>query len=184
MKSEEYALGYSLEALRDLEQVNLGPETRDGSFFDESLRTLFRIVNDGYAGTGQLGLASAGAREGMDERGFLVDGPKSPLFDERSTPRLARVRFRNEVLQKVVRLLSLTPEGRKAKGGKGWGRGRISYAQLGINQLGAVYEGLLSYTGFFARDVLYEVHRAGDATHDATQQAWFVPERDLVRYHD
>ena len=36
-------------------------------------------------------------------------------------------------------------------------RGRISYAQLGINQLGAVYEALLSYRGFFAAEDLYEV---------------------------
>ncbi|WP_437737335.1 N-6 DNA methylase [Sorangium sp. So ce1335] len=184
MNSPEYALGYSLEALRDLEQVNLGPETRYGFFFDESLRTLFRLVNDGYAGSGQLPLASAGAREGIDERGFLIDGLKSPLFDERSTPRLSKVRFRNEVLQKVVRLLSLTPEARRARGGRSWGRGRISYAQLGINQLGAVYEGLLSYTGFFARETLYEVHRAGEKAQDATQQAWFVPERDIVRYRE
>ena len=33
-------------------------------------------------------------------------------------------------------------------------RGRISYAELGINQLGAVYEGLLSYTGFFVEEIL------------------------------
>ena len=30
----------------------------------------------------------------------------------------------------------------------------ISYVDLGINQLGAVYEGLMSYTGFFAADDL------------------------------
>jgi hypothetical protein len=35
--------------------------------------------------------------------------------------------------------------------GKKRQRGRISYAQLGINQLGAVYEGLLSFTGFFGK---------------------------------
>jgi hypothetical protein len=47
-----------------------------------------------------------------------------------------------------------------------------------------VYEGLLSYTGFFAREPLYEVHRAGDKAQDATQQAWFVPEREIVRYRE
>jgi len=130
MNSPEVALGYSLEALRDLEQKNLGPEARSGFFFDESLRMLFKRMNDGYQGPGQL------------------DGLKSPLFDERATPRLSRVRLRNEILQKVIRLLCLTPEARRAAKR---GRERISYAQLGINQLGAVYEGLLAYTGFFAR---------------------------------
>ncbi|WP_437290975.1 Eco57I restriction-modification methylase domain-containing protein [Sorangium sp. So ce406] len=199
MNSEEYARGYSLEALRDLEQVALGPESRDGFFFDESLRRLFRLVNDGFSGTKQLSLpvrpAASGApgdgaadvsrtEAGKDQRGFRIEGLHSPLFDPRSTPRLSKVRLRNEVLQKVIRLLSLTPEARRGRGARVWGRGRISYAQLGINQLGAVYEGLLSYTGFFARERLYEVHRAGVQDKDATQQAWFVPERELVRYKD
>src|SRR5690606_2769313 len=60
----------------------------------------------------------------------------------------------------------------------------ISYAQLGINQLGAVYEGLLSYTGFFSRELLYEVHKAGEDTNDRTQQAYFIPEKELPRYSE
>ena len=46
---------------------------------------------------------------------------------------------------------------------RGRDRGFISYAELGINQLGAVYEGLMSYTGFFAETDLYEVAKGGDA---------------------
>jgi hypothetical protein len=38
--------------------------------------------------------------------------------------------------------------------------GRVSYQLLSINQLGAVYEALLSYRGFFASDDLYEVKPA------------------------
>ena len=48
---------------------------------------------------------------------------------------------------------------------------RISYAELGINQLGAVYEGLLSYSGFFAQERLYEVKPAGASPTDETQQS-------------
>ena len=77
------------------------------------------------------------------------------LFDPARTPLLNRVRLRNQVLQKVIELLSLSREehGRR--------RGRISYSQLGINQLGAVYEGLLSYSGFFVEPEggLYEVQQ-------------------------
>ena len=50
-----------------------------------------------------------------------------------------------------------------SKEARGKDRGFISYAELGINQLGAVYEGLMSYTGFFAEDDLYEVAKGGDA---------------------
>ena len=54
---------------------------------------------------------------------------------------------------------------------------------LGINQLGAVYEGLLSYSGFFAHETLYEVKPA-DKRRPPTRppQTYFVPESDLKRY--
>ena len=63
---------------------------------------------------------------------------------------LNRVRFPNHVWQRVIRLMSLS-------GGKGKKKGRVSYQLLSINQLGAVYEALLSYRGFFATEDLYEV---------------------------
>src|SRR5262249_5200449 len=64
--------------------------------------------------------------------------------------------------------------------------GRISYAELGINQLGAVYEGLLSYSGFFVpKDTrLYEVKPAGSSPTDETQQSYFVPESEIAKYQD
>ena len=60
-------------------------------------------------------------------------------------------------------------------------RGRISYAQLGVNQLGAVYESLLSYRGFFAETDLYEVKKAKDKQDDLAG-AWFVTADELDRY--
>ena len=73
--------------------------------------------------------------------------------------------------------MSLT---RPAKG-RARRRGRISYAQLGINQLGAVYEALLSYRGFFAEEDLYEVKQAGKDP-DELENAWFVPLSELHKY--
>jgi type II restriction/modification system DNA methylase subunit YeeA len=66
--------------------------------------------------------------------------------------------------------------------GSALGRGCISYAQLGINQIGAVYEGLLSYTGFFAKTDLYEVKKADTEKVDLLDQAWFVSKEDLSQY--
>ncbi len=61
--------------------------------------------------------------------------------------------------------------------------GRISYATLGINQLGAVYEALLSFRGFFAEETLYEVKSAKVEKPDPIKDAaFFVPEADLHRY--
>ncbi|WP_435059329.1 hypothetical protein [Streptomyces sp. bgisy060] len=83
-------------------------------------------------------------------------------------------RLRNETLHKVLRRLMLT---------KGRGRERggfISYAQLGINQLGAVYEGLMSYTGFIAEEELYEVAKGGDPSGGS----WMVPASRAGDYED
>ena len=49
MKSDEYREGYSLESLRDLEQVPLTTEAaQNGYFIDHTLRKLFKLVNDGF----------------------------------------------------------------------------------------------------------------------------------------
>ena len=53
--------------------------------------------------------------------------------------------------------------------------------ELGINQLGAVYEALLSYRGFFAEEDLYEVKQAGKDP-DELENAWFVPLSELHKY--
>src|SRR5699024_8536674 len=86
--------------------------------------------------------------------------------------------FPNYLLQRVIQLMSLS---RPAKGKRR--RGRISYAQLGINQLGAVYEALLSYRGFFANEDLYEVKKAGDK-YNILDTGYFVNAEALEQYKD
>ena len=154
-KSEVYLKGYSLESLRDLEMQPLNtPHARDGFYFDATLRRLFKLVSQG-CGLGepaqtQLGSTVAGAKDT-----FAMAPLDSRLFDDSTLPLLAKVRFPNHVWQDIVRLMSLT-RGQ----GKGRRSGRVSYQLLSINQLGAVYEALLSYRGFFAAEDLYEVKPA------------------------
>lgn len=182
MKSEEYRTGYSLEALRDLELQDLTTEeSKNGFFLSDSVATLFRLVYEGFSHEEKQTVL--GADQGTDRHTFRMEPLRSHLFDPERTPLLNRVRFRNHVLQKVLECLSLSRPKKGGKGGAKTRRGRISYAQLGINQLGAVYEGLLSYTGFFAEEDLYEVHRAGE-TPDELQNAWFVKAADLAKYND
>ena len=174
LKSEAYRKGYSLEHLRDLELVRLtGDESRDGYYLHESIQTLFRLIREGFDDTADAVLA-VGLRDT-----FQIRSLDSALFREGATPTLDRVKLRNETLQQVIRLMSLTqpPKGRNRR------RGRISYAQLGINQLGAVYEALLSYRGFFAEEDLYEVKRAGEDP-DELAAAWFVPLSELHKYSE
>lgn len=153
-RSEVYLKGYSLESLRDLElQPLTTPQARDGGYFDATLRRLFKLVAEGCGlgpATQQLSDTVAGAKEV-----FALAPLDSRLFDDAALPLLAKVRFPNHVWQRVIRLMS---EAKPRK--RGERPGRVSYQLLSINQLGAVYEALLSYRGFFAADDLYEVKPA------------------------
>ena len=182
LDSETYRKGYSLEHLRDLELVRLtSEESLDGYYLHHAVQTLFGLIRDGFDGTRRGGTTDllATATGTHLHHGFRIRALDSALFRKGSTPLLDRVKLRNRVLQRVIYLMSLT---RPAKGRRSR-RGRISYAQLGINQLGAVYEALLSYRGFFAEEDLYEVKKAGEAD-DPLKSAWFVPARDLDNYKE
>lgn len=78
---------------------------------------------------------------------------------------------------RIIDLMSLT----KSTGKTGSRRGRISYANLGINQMGAVYEALLSYRGFIAEQDLYEVKKAGDNFNEL-DVGYFVTAQELDQY--
>ncbi len=156
-QSEVYLKGYSLESLRDLElQPLTTPQAREGKFFDLTLRRLFKLVAQGCGlGGEQAHLRDAGQPIAQGAKDTFAMAPlDSRLFDDASMPLLGKVQFPNEIWQKVIKLLSLS------KGGKGRRAGRVSYQLLSINQLGAVYEALLSYRGFFAEEDLYEVKPA------------------------
>lgn len=167
-----YRLGYSLEALRDLELVELTPTTETGSYFYQHLHRLFKLVHDGFnvdeissPEQATLGLTSD------NTKAFTVRPLTATLFAPETTPLFNRVRFRNKCLQEVIRRLSLgqNPDGRSV--------GRVNYAELGINQLGAVYEGLLAYSGMFVteREGVIQVKPAGKDIRDPSTPSWFVP---------
>jgi hypothetical protein len=151
----EYGSGYGLDRLREIIQVPLTGRSADGHHLHESLNLLFRLVNDGH-GT-----------DTEDGDGLVFEPMRSDLFDPDRTPLIDDVRISNRVLQEVLTLLLLS----KPSKNKNKQRGYISYAQLGINQLGAVYEGLMSYTGLIAEDDMVEVAKDGNAD----KGSWLVP---------
>ncbi|WP_157204522.1 hypothetical protein [Methylomonas koyamae] len=174
--SDVYLKGYSLEALRDLELMPLTSEAeRKGHYLHHSIQMLFRLVSEGTADSHTHNLFGS-TQSGRDA--FQMAALKSHLFDASRTALLDKVQFPNHILQRIIQLMSLS---RPAKGKRR--RGRISYAQLGINQLGAVYEALLSYRGFFAQDDLYEVKKA-DTEPDALDTGYFVTREALDEYDD
>ncbi|MGB5758208.1 MAG: hypothetical protein WBM50_14925, partial [Acidimicrobiales bacterium] len=175
---EAYLAGYSVDRLRELCLVELTTdEARNGSHIHESLNLLFELVNDGYhAESAEQQLlfdAQAGSGSALTdlpmrsvEEYLQFPGLDAQLFDPASTELINRVTLRNETLLRVLRNLMLS-KGKSRRDSAGF----ISYAQLGINQLGAVYEGLMAYTGFFASTDLYEVAKGGDPE-DGT---WMLP---------
>lgn len=175
--SEVYLKGYSLEHLRELELMPLTNEQDSkGRYFNDSLDILFSLVSEGTPEQQQGDIFGAAQQTGRDA--FTMTALKSHLFDPKKTALLSKVVFPNYLLQRVIQLMSLS---RPAKGKRR--RGRISYAQLGINQLGAVYEALLSYRGFFANEDLYEVKKAGDK-YNILDTGYFVNAEALEQYKD
>jgi hypothetical protein len=137
-----YQKGYSLEMLRDLEQTQLITDhSRNTYFFHDSLKQLFQLMSSGYR-----------EKENGSNKSFRIRHIDSPMFDDNKLHQLKNIKFRNFVWQDVICQLSLSREI------KGKSRGRISYANLGINQLGSVYESLLAYRGFYAEEDYIEVH--------------------------
>ncbi len=142
---EVYRLGYSLESLRDLEMVRLNSQaSREGYFFDDSIHHLFHLLSDGHNATIESGYIKS----------FRVRPIDSPLFNDKNLHYLGDVRIRNIKWQEIIKALSLSKKKNYC--------GRISYANLGVNQLGSVYESLLAFRGFYAEEDYIEVHKANE----------------------
>jgi len=207
ISDDVYRLGYSLESLRDLVDANEpGTTTENGTYMAEHLQRLFQLIYEGFdperegrddeveelsfgqlprqeslfgepAGE-QLSFTSKAGRSSkyMPGRVFAIQPLTATLFDPQATPLLSRVKLSNRILHKVIRCLSLGSSQQSKR------IGRINYAELGIVQLGSVYEGLLSYKGFFASEDLVQVHQKAksgksmlDNAIDPKVPTWFVP---------
>ncbi|WP_400996695.1 DNA methyltransferase [Agromyces sp. GXQ0307] len=156
--ASEYEEGYSLDRLRELVLVELTVDAADRTHFHDSLGVLFRLVDQGHRP--QTAAEAADVPEGL-----TFNSLKADLFLPAATAHIDEVGLGDEAMQRVLAHLLLSKEQR------GRDRGFISYSDLGINQLGAVYEGLMSYTGFFATTDLFEVAKDGDAS----KGSWVVP---------
>ncbi|WP_067859117.1 Eco57I restriction-modification methylase domain-containing protein [Nocardia shimofusensis] len=176
----EYEEGYGLDRLRELTLAELvSHRARTGTHLYESLKKLFDLVDQGHT--------PAEPENGADDPapGLQFNPLRADLFAPKATALIDEVGLGNEATQQVLEHLLLSKE---SKGRKGADRGFISYAELGINQLGAVYEGLMSYTGFFAEQDLFEVAKDGNPE----KGSWVVPvdradhlaETDFVRTED
>jgi hypothetical protein len=199
-----YEAGYSMARLRELverDEELVEEEAKNGFHLFQSLDVLFNKVNFGHRAYGtepdddqpddDEETRKAKAARRSEDRGLRFEALRSELFeptairligtgvldprsDEDNDPRWLDLRLRNEALHEVLRLLTMK------KGKRGERGGFISYRNLGINQLGAVYEGLMSYTGIIAKEELCEVARGGDPE----QGSWLIPSHKQDQYPD
>lgn len=179
IKEQTYFTGYSLESLRDI-AVDIRDdvdEVGDGYYLHETLSKLYELIYTGYPKDNSNYFKALKLESKHDM--FVIPPLKAHIFDPEFTPTLSKAKIRNKVMLHIVDLMSLT----RSTGKKNPRRGRISYANLGINQLGAVYEALLSYRGFIAKEDLYEVKAKGDKVDDL-DVGYFVPERELDQYDE
>ncbi|ACU98479.1 Eco57I restriction-modification methylase domain-containing protein [Saccharomonospora viridis] len=160
----DYDAGYSLDRLRELILRPLTGPSRDGRHLHDSLRLLFKLVNTGH---------HAGE---SNSDGLVFEPLRADLFDAQHAYHIDNVDLSNAVLQRVLALLLLAKPSKRKSGQAGY----VSYAQLGINQLGAVYEGLMAYSGFIADRELVELAKDGDPT----KGTWLVPREKLGDYDE
>ena len=157
----EYVDGYGLDRLRD--QILDPPVTdkaRHGTHLYDSLQVLFAQVNHGHDP-----LEAPDADKDAQNEGITFRNLEADLFKREATKLIGEVKLSNDALTRVLQNLLLS----KVSAGKD--RGFISYATLGVTELGQVYEGLMSYHGFIAQEDLYEVAPKGDAS----KGSWVLP---------
>ncbi|MGQ4468408.1 hypothetical protein ACN6K6_005845 [Streptomyces violaceoruber] len=201
-----YQTGYSIARLRELvarERKLVEEDSRTGFHLYASLDVLFNKVNYGHRPHGTEADDDKPAEERSELRGLRFEPLRSELFDPKAItligrrilhphwdedsdepPRWLDLRLRNEALHQVLRLLTMKEAGQKGRQG-----GFISYRNLGINQLGAVYEGLMSYTGIIADKEFAEVAKPGakkgDKQYgDPEKGSWLIPADRLSRYRE
>ena len=170
----EYVDGYGLDRLRD--QILEPPVTdkaRRGTHLYDSLQLLFTQVNHGHDP-----LETPDADKDAQNEGLTFRNLEADLFKREATSLIDATKLSNDALTRVLQNLLLS----KVSAGKD--RGFISYATLGVTELGQVYEGLMSYHGFIAQEDLYEVAPKGDASKGSwvlpTNRADTVPEDSFV----
>jgi len=177
IKAQSYLTGYSLESLRDIADAIRDDvaEVGSGYYLHETLSKLYDLIYNGYPETEEEVLKYSNEESLHDM--FVIAPLKAHIFDPEFTPTITRSKLRNSVMLRIIDLMSLTRD----TGRRNDRRGRISYANLGINQMGSVYEALLSYRGFIAEHTLFEVKRAGDSFNEL-DVGYFVAEDELDQY--
>ncbi len=139
VQSRAYQVGYGIEHLRDLEGIPFLDKERN--FIQQTIAHATRIYFKGYNTDIVVQKDESGEDfQKTDALGFSFPALGTDLFDDAKTSLFQEAVLADGEMQKVIRHLSLA----KVGSGRAAKTQRVHYAGLGLNQLGAVYEGLLS----------------------------------------
>ena len=129
-----YATSYSVDHLVEL--ARRGGAQADRRYFHDTLSTLFTLLWDGPStATQRLGFEPVGGE----------------LFDPERTPILARCTIPDTAWERALNSIALgAPDSPRRKLGR-----RSSFAELGVDQLGSIYEGLLVLEPYLATEPAY-----------------------------
>lgn len=134
-----YRESYSLESVKELVTDPKKSFEPNSYYMWETLSAIFRLIDEGFEGGG-----------------LKVPAYNGKLFHPDSTPTLSKCRVSDDVMAEVLRDLMLT------SGRKGRTRDIISYRELGIDQLGSIYESLLELEPKIAEEDLAVVKIKGE----------------------
>lgn len=130
-----YREAYSVEYLRS--RLTHPEDFAENSYaLWERLEALFHLID-----------------RGVDARDLRIPSYNGGLFSAGKTPRLSLARVNDRAVAEMLRALTTV----EVKIGKTKSQDRVSFRELGVTQLGAVFESLLDYEPEIATDDLFEV---------------------------
>lgn len=129
-----YATSYSVDHLVEL--ARRGGARPDGRYFHDTLTSLFALLWDGpSAAAHRLGFEPVGGE----------------LFDPERTPILGPCTIPDTAWERALSSIALgAPDSSRRRMGR-----RSSFAELGVDQLGSIYEGLLVLEPYLATETAY-----------------------------
>jgi len=165
-ESAIYREGYSLEHLRALAEKHIRSEDYDKSYYIDTVRTLCNMLFRGYPSRNPAARSKNGTSREKGTAAFRIPPYNGRLFSPERTLLFDDCHVPDRAMREVIRALSLS----RPSQGSGR-RERYSYADLGVDQLGSIYEGLLVYEPAVAEHTLVKMQVRADIQYISQEDA-------------
>ena len=137
--NEIYRLGYSVTALREFILTGSLRAGDDRYFIWDTLDATFRCIN-----------------RGVDTTHLKIEPYNGGLFDPRQTQYLSKTKIPDSIMAEIIKDIALTRPRR------GKTRDRVSFREMGISQIGAIYESLLELEPKVAEEDIAVVRKGNE----------------------